>query len=166
MVKQKVVAADADPEDLYDGLTPEEWDELYNIQTQLMNFKGVVAGLDDWENVIDVLEMHIQKIEDLKTKGARIFDNCEGLLFYHVPSHYGAFATYEGKDDSYYQFKLHTGKTVRVPIDSHHDPLADSPIGIRLVVLLTSEFEVLNFMVSDNQGPSQARSKPGGVKNL
>jgi len=149
--------ADANPDDHYSELSSEEWDELYDIQTQFMVFKGLVANKSTWIQIIAKLKEHALFVEELKAKGARILDNCEGMILYHVPSYYGAYAIYVQREDEYYHFKLHTGQVAHVPIDSKYDPLAETPIGSRIVVLLNSEYEVLNFRVSENQGPTQAK---------
>ena len=154
--------ADADPDDLYDDLTPAEWDELYDIQTQYMVFKGIVAGLETWERIYEVLQQRIQAIEELKAKGARIIENIEGMLLYHVPGDYGAYAIFEQREDACYHFRIHTGELVRVLIDPDYDPLADVKIGSRIVVLLNSEGEVLNFWASANPDSSKAKIKSRG----
>ena len=148
---------DANPDDLYSGLSSEEWDELYDIQTQFMIFKNIVAGKSTWKEIIAKLQEQAHFVDELKAKGACILDNCEGMILYHVPSYYGAYATYVQREDAYYHFKLHTGQVARVPIDSQYDPLAETPIGARIVVLLNSECEVLNFRVSENPGPTNAK---------
>ncbi|MFX0168921.1 MAG: hypothetical protein ACFE89_06110 [Candidatus Hodarchaeota archaeon] len=154
--------ADADPDDLYDDLTPTEWDELYDIQTQYMFFKGIAAGLETWEKIYSVLQQRIQEIEELKAKGARIIENIEGMLLFQVPGNYGAYAIFEKREAAYYHFRIHTGDLVRVLIDPSYDPLADVKIGSRIVVLLTSEGEVLNFRVSVNPSSKKAKIKSRG----
>lgn len=157
--------ADADPNDLYSGLEPEEWDELYDIQTQFMLFKGIVDGKSTWKQVIAALRERAQSINELKEKGARILDNCEGMLLYHVPSHYGAYATFVQREERNYHFKLHTKQIVRVPIAPHYDLLKDTPIGSRIVVLLDSDCNVLNFRVSEVKGSLRAKIKIKGAKD-
>ncbi|MHA2426837.1 MAG: hypothetical protein ACXADB_02265 [Candidatus Hermodarchaeia archaeon] len=149
--------AEANPDDLYSGLTPEEWDELHSIQTRCMLFKGIVAGETEWKQIIAKLKKQAQFVKELKDKGAYILDNCEGMILYHVPGYYGAYATYVKREKDYYYFKLHSGKVTSVPIDSQYDPLAETSIGSRIVVLLNSEYDVLNFSVSENQGSTQAK---------
>ena len=160
----RISPAEANPNALYSGLTAEEWDELYSIQTQCMLFKGLVAGKNTWKQIIAKLRKQAQFVKELKDKGARILDNCEGMILYHVPGYYGAYATFVKREKHYYYFKLHSGKVASVPIADQYDPLAETTIGERIVVLLNPEYEVLNFLVSENQGLTQATVIKRGVK--
>ena len=75
------------PDDLYSGLSSEEWDELYDIQTQFMIFKNIVAGKSTWKEIIAKLQEQAHFVDELKAKGIENFINVKTNLLEALTSY-------------------------------------------------------------------------------
>lgn len=149
------------PDDLYEGLTEDEWSELDGIRTHIMRFKGIADGCATWEEIIKALQDRIVFIKELMVKGAQLIDIDNDHLFYRIPSEYSLYGIFQGVTKDYYQFLLDDGRLVTYPVEQEYDRLADAPVGTRVIVLVDAEGKPQNFIVPFNQEDKKVRWKGG-----